>query len=154
MILMDTSMGNKPKGTRWSIEDVNAYNAKRGNAPVEKKKPNIKLPKIEKVSVEKRSIAMVLFAFEASGDITTFDQAVDFHPVRKWRFDWAIPDIKVAIEYEGLMSEKSGHTTPTGYTSDCEKYNAAALLGWTVLRYTALNYGNLGRDLTEYLKNG
>jgi hypothetical protein len=63
-----------------------------------------------------------------------------FHDVRQYRFDIAIPDKMIAIEYEGLNSEKSGHTTLKGYTKDTDKYNLAASLGWTVLRYTALNY--------------
>lgn len=62
-----------------------------------------------------------------------------FHPTRKWRFDFAIVDKKVAVEYEGVMSAKARHTSVTGYTKDAEKYNAAALLGWKVLRYTALS---------------
>ena len=56
---------------------------------------------------------------------------------RLWRFDWAWPDLKVAIEYEGLMSAKSRHITITGFSKDCEKYNAAALLGWQEYRFTA-----------------
>ena len=70
-----------------------------------------------------------------------------FDENRKWRFDWFICGLKIGIEYEGLMSEKSGHTTVTGYTGDTEKYNAAAKQGITVLRYTVLNYKNLFRDL-------
>lgn len=62
-----------------------------------------------------------------------------FHPTRKWRFDFAIVEKRVAVEFEGLVSAKSRHTTLTGYTNDCSKYNAAALLGWKVLRYTALS---------------
>jgi very-short-patch-repair endonuclease len=62
-----------------------------------------------------------------------------FHPFRKWRFDFAVIDKQIAIEYEGIMSAKARHTSVTGYTKDTEKYNAAALLGWKVLRYTALS---------------
>lgn len=59
-----------------------------------------------------------------------------FHPVRKWRFDLAWPDLKIAVECEGIKrGEKSRHTTPEGYTGDTEKYNAAAELGWFVFRY-------------------
>lgn len=72
--------------------------------------------------------------------------------LRKFRFDYALDAAKIAIEYEGLMSEKSGHTTITGYTSNCEKYNLACILGWKVLRYTALNYKQLENDLKELLK--
>lgn len=75
-----------------------------------------------------------------------------FHPTRKWRFDFAIPSLKIAAEYEGLMSTKSRHTTITGFTGDTEKYNAAVIHGWKVLRYTAMNYKNLHADLLQLLK--
>lgn len=71
-----------------------------------------------------------------------------FHPKRKFRFDWAIPSLKIGIEYEGIMSEKSRHTTIAGMSGDCEKYNAAQAQGWKVLRFTALNY----RDLITTIK--
>ena len=74
-----------------------------------------------------------------------------FHPVRKWRFDFAVPDRMIAIEYEGLMSEKSGHTTLTGYTKDAEKYNSAQQLGWTVIRFTVKNYKKVIRDLEKQI---
>jgi hypothetical protein len=35
-------------------------------------------------------------------------------------------------------------------SADCEKYNAAQLLGWKVLRFTAINYKNLASILMEY----
>lgn len=70
-----------------------------------------------------------------------------FHPERKFRFDWAIPEIMIAIEYEGLMSEKSGHTTISGYTKDTEKYNLAQAAGWRIIRVTALNYKSVLTEL-------
>ena len=66
-----------------------------------------------------------------------------FHPTRRWRFDYAFPELKIAIEYEGIVSAKSRHTTMKGYTGDCEKYNEAAILGWKVIRITALMFKNL-----------
>jgi len=74
-----------------------------------------------------------------------------FSDERKFKFDFAFPQIMISCEYEGLMSEKSGHTTVTGYTSNCEKYNLATCLGWRMLRYTALNYKDLGNDLRKLL---
>lgn len=59
---------------------------------------------------------------------------------RKWRFDFAIPELKLAFEYEGIFSAKARHTTVKGYMGDCEKYNTAVLLGWKVLRFTAGNF--------------
>lgn len=68
---------------------------------------------------------------------------------RKWRFDFAFKEIMIAIEYEGINSAKSGHTTLVGYTKDTEKYNEAAKLGWDVLRFTAVNYKTAPQKLTE-----
>jgi very-short-patch-repair endonuclease len=76
-----------------------------------------------------------------------------FHSSRKWRFDFCLPDYKIAIEYNGIMSDKSRHTTVKGYTGDMEKLNEAQKLGWTVLQYTPLNYKSLGKDIKEIIKN-
>lgn len=81
-----------------------------------------------------------------------FVQEFYFHPKRKWRFDFAIPEKRIALEYEGLMSTKSRHTTISGFSGDAEKYNEAVILGWRVLRYTALNYQNMRNDLEQLLK--
>ena len=57
-----------------------------------------------------------------------------FHPTRKWRFDFAHLESKTAIELEGGVGRKSRHTSPSGYIKDCEKYNPATALGWSVFR--------------------
>ncbi len=57
-----------------------------------------------------------------------------FHPRRKWRFDFAFPSKMIAIEIEGLGGGR--HQRIGGFTGDCHKYNAAALLGWRVFRFT------------------
>lgn len=59
-----------------------------------------------------------------------------FHPTRKWRFDYAIPAHKIAVEVEGGAWTQGRHTRPKGFIGDMEKYNAATLLGWRVLRVT------------------
>lgn len=76
-----------------------------------------------------------------------------FHPTRRWKFDYAIPDLKIGIEYEGLVSRKSRHTTLKGYSGDCEKYNEAALHGWKVLRYTVINYGQSEDHLIRLIES-
>lgn len=58
-----------------------------------------------------------------------------FHPERRWRFDYAIPSHKIAVEVEGGVWTGGRHTSPKGFLNDMEKYNAAALLGWRVFRY-------------------
>ena len=53
---------------------------------------------------------------------------------RRWRFDMAWPDVKVAAEVEGGVWVRGRHTRASGFVGDCEKYNAATMLGWRVLR--------------------
>jgi len=59
-----------------------------------------------------------------------------FATPRRWRFDFAYPGCKLAVEVEGGVWVNGRHTRGAGYQSDCEKYNAAALAGWRVLRFT------------------
>ncbi len=66
-----------------------------------------------------------------------------FHYERRWRFDWAFPLNRVAIECEGGIWTGGRHTRGGGFESDCEKYNAAIALGWMVFRVTT---GLLERD--------
>jgi very-short-patch-repair endonuclease len=63
-----------------------------------------------------------------------------------WRWDFAWPDHRVAVEIEGLvvyrdkatghMQTRGRHTTPQGFNDDCEKYAWGAVLGWRVMRFT------------------
>ncbi len=60
-----------------------------------------------------------------------------FHPTRRWRFDYAWIDKKVALEVEGGTWVGGRHVRGKGYEGDCEKYSEAAILGWKVIRATA-----------------
>lgn len=57
-----------------------------------------------------------------------------FHGRRKWRFDYAWPAWKVALEVEGGVWTGGAHGRGTGITRDIEKYNHAAAMGWLVVR--------------------
>lgn len=56
-----------------------------------------------------------------------------FFPGRKWRFDFAFPSRKVAVEIQG----RGRHQTVTGVRNDCEKHNTACSEGWMVLFFPA-----------------
>lgn len=56
---------------------------------------------------------------------------------RRWRFDFAWPERKLAAEVEGGMWIRGRHQRPTGFAADASKYNAATALGWRVLRFTS-----------------
>lgn len=57
-----------------------------------------------------------------------------FSTTRRWRFDYAWPHYRVALEVEGGMFAGGHHVRPKGIRRDIEKYNAAAVTGWLVLR--------------------
>lgn len=59
-----------------------------------------------------------------------------FQPGRRWRFDFAFCPPRVAVECEGGVYVGGRHVRPAGFELDAEKYNAAALAGWAVLRFT------------------
>lgn len=59
-----------------------------------------------------------------------------FHPTRQWRFDYAIPDLRIAIEIDGGIWINGRHNRASGYLGDMEKFNTAATLGWVVLKFT------------------
>lgn len=65
-----------------------------------------------------------------------YDLEYRFHNTRKWRFDFAIVDRKIAIEIEGGSWIMGRHNNPTSFEKELEKYNNAACLGWRVLRFT------------------
>ena len=137
----------------WSENDLK--NLKLKGLKVDDNKINeTKKPKIVivKRSLEKDTIHAILDMLKLTNQIEDYVLELQFDEVRKFRFDWAIPSLMIAIEFEGIMSEKSRHTTKTGYSKDTEKYNLAAISGWIVLRYTVLTYGNLERDLLKIIK--
>lgn len=141
--------------TKWTANDLQNLKAKgithkiQGNIPTAQKKP---VKSKQNGSEQKMKIEHFLKFLVQSKLIEGYEVEYRFDQKRRFRFDWAIPSIKVAVEYEGLMSEKSGHTTVTGYTKDCNKYNLAARIGWTVFRYTALNVGNIHDDFIQLLE--
>lgn len=82
-------------------------------------------------------------------------------PPRRWLFDLAFPEYKVAVEVEGgafMRDGKGGrHNSGVGFLDDMEKYNEATAQGWRVLRCTPslIRYTKTGRQKTApYLFGG
>jgi hypothetical protein len=57
-----------------------------------------------------------------------------FHSTRRWRFDYAWIEYRVALEVEGGVWIGGRHTTGAGFVKDMEKYNEAACMGWRIIR--------------------
>lgn len=55
-----------------------------------------------------------------------------FHPERQWRFDFAFPALKIAIEIQGYGG---GHNSYAGMVKDYEKHNEAVRYGWKILYF-------------------
>lgn len=77
-----------------------------------------------------------------------------FHPKRKWRFDYCLPSYKIAIEVEGGVWINGRHTRGKGFINDMEKYNNAVVLGYRLLRITPdqLNSKELIKMILEIKK--
>ncbi len=86
--------------------------------------------------MNQRSYDSLLFIFLKALNIPRPKSEHKFHPTRRWRFDYAWIDQKVALEIEGGVWIKGRHNRGRGYVDDMEKYNAAVILGWKVLRFT------------------
>lgn len=59
-----------------------------------------------------------------------------FAPPRRWRTDFAWPNVALLVEVEGGHWTGGRHTRGAGFDKDCEKYNEAGLLAWRLIRVT------------------
>jgi len=65
-----------------------------------------------------------------------FEQEFKFHPDRKWKADFHLIDKKILVEVEGGIWIGGRHTRGKGYLGDLEKYNAATMMGFQVIRFS------------------
>ena len=105
-------------------------------------------PKSRKKKVEGQTPAEVLFdALCEKWGLPAPVHEYKFHPDRDWRFDYLFEGL-IAVEKEGSIygtgspcpvckrRAHGGHSSPDGIKRDIEKYNAAQLEGFIVLRFT------------------
>lgn len=74
-----------------------------------------------------------------------------FAAPRKWRFDYAWPDQKVALEVQGGLFIKGRHTQGSWLLKEHEKLNTAAALGWRVCYCTPTEF-NAGEGFSRVAK--
>ncbi|WP_171951611.1 hypothetical protein, partial [Acinetobacter baumannii] len=65
-----------------------------------------------------------------------YEQEFRFHPERRWKADFRIEGYMILVEVEGGAFSNGRHTRGKGYLGDMEKYNSAAMMGFTVLRFS------------------
>lgn len=61
---------------------------------------------------------------------------------RQFRWDWAREDIRVAVEYAGIMYSNASHMSVAGVLRDDEKTTLGQLAGWIVVRVNAKTVGD------------
>jgi very-short-patch-repair endonuclease len=91
-----------------------------------------------------QSNAELLLAVQLEQAGIPFEREYRFAPPRRWRSDFRLaqlnyfsPRNELLIEIDGgSWLPKGRHTTGSGFEKDAEKLNAAAELGYRVLRYT------------------
>jgi len=105
-----------------------------------------KIPKAKRVHRQIAALKLLLRSLNLE-----FEEEFPFHPTRQWRFDLAVPALKIAIEYQGhgqtgkAQGSKAGehiggHASVTGMAKDCDKDLHALLCGWRVIKFTALHF--------------
>lgn len=58
-----------------------------------------------------------------------------FHPVRKWRFDFAFLAERIAVEVDGGVWNNGGHVRGKYFIECADKRNEAQRLGWRVFSF-------------------
>lgn len=94
------------------------------------------------MSAEVKYMAKVRLACRAVGIVVPVPE-FRFAPPRKWRFDFAWPVQRIALEVDGGIWSKGRHARGSGILGEHEKFNAAAARGWRVFRCTPQSVGNL-----------
>ena len=77
-------------------------------------------------------------------------------PARKWRADFAWPDLRLIVEVDGglYIPGGGGHNRAVGRKKDMERDNWCVMHGWRVLRYTAAQArdGTAAAEIAAFLE--
>ncbi|KVT91922.1 hypothetical protein WK59_03890 [Burkholderia ubonensis] len=95
----------------------------------------VNAPRRAKVPRAPSEIEEMFAVHVRTSDLPAPAREFQFDAARRWRFDFAWPDALIAVEVEGGTHAGGRHTRGDGYARDCEKYNAATLAGWRLLRF-------------------
>ena len=139
---LSRSVSAQLKSATWATGKKNALAVSPTSTPKSpvlgrKKKPTSRLerklePALQSPSHHERKVAALLLKTDCADD---WRWEFWFHPVRKFRFDFAIPKQKLAIEIHGGAWSRGRHARPLGMIADAEKARIAIAHGWRVLPY-------------------
>ena len=77
------------------------------------------------------NVAEETFALQCQCRKLKPEREYKFCPDREWKFDFAWPMLRLAVESEGGV-----HRIKNRFERDIVKYNTATKMGWKLLRYT------------------
>lgn len=97
--------------------------------------------KIGKASAKERLQQAFLAAWRTHG-LPDPTPEYRFHKTRKWRFDYAWPQLKVAVEINGGSFVQGRHNRGAALISEYDKLNEAQRLGWVVLQFGTAHMKN------------
>lgn len=126
--------------SRWTKDDLTQMALRRlakGLAPApfeETVRPACILPNSRSISANRHEPPTYFEQYAHAAGLPRPLPEYRFDPSRKWRFDYAWPKDRVALEVDGAVWVQGRHTRGSGYVKDMEKFNAAAALGWQVLK--------------------
>jgi len=121
-----------------TVTSISITEYKKKYAKPRRSKRRVAVRKERVVSEGEAALAQQLKSYKIE-----FEQEFKFHLTRQWRADFHLVNKKILVEVEGGIWSNGRHTRGKGYLGDMEKYNAAVMLGYQVIRFS-----------TEQVKSG
>lgn len=84
----------------------------------------------------RESLTRLFLAHWQRNELPELQPEYHFHELRLWRFDYALPAYKIAIEVDGGTRQRGRHNRAEGYAKDAVKINTATSMGWRVFRFS------------------
>lgn len=123
--------------THYKEDSLPLEGTEKRPAATKRKKPTDAQKVVQKAASENQAemfrAAWFLFG-DKENELPIWSPEYAFHPDRNWRFDWAMPSRKIAVEVDGGQWMPGGGRH--GTDGDREKLNEAAALGWLVFRFS------------------
>ncbi|EMB5691295.1 hypothetical protein OIV75_003392 [Acinetobacter baumannii] len=132
---------NRPrKNKRWTAAEAQRF-VKKANS-----QSRAILSQLGSVGEEKLAANLNIFNIN-------YVREYRFHPSKRYRADFYLPDYNVLVEVEGGTRGVSRHTTYEGYSKDLMKYNDAQILGFARLAFTTeqVNKGLAIEKIKQYI---
>lgn len=140
------------RAVRWTAADLVRLRDAEASFSEELDPLAERLRQPDKIADALYPLVLICRAHKLPEPVPEFEFAIEVG--RKFRFDYAWPIHRVAVEIDGGIWKKGGgaHSHPANIERDIEKGNLAVILGWRVLRYAPEDLSAAIPDLRGLLK--